>query len=107
MKTKHKTIRTALFGFGTVAILAVVFGANGCASNNAGSTTQPALASSGPPSRSGQQLLDDNCSRCHNTRPPEEYSDQQWAAIVMHMRLRADLTGNEQRKITAFLQASN
>jgi hypothetical protein len=56
---------------------------------------------------SGAQLWADNCSRCHNIRPLQSYSDAQWEAVVMHMRLRADLTGPEQRKITAFLQASN
>ena len=60
-----------------------------------------------PPDRSGVQLWSENCARCHNMRPPEEFSDAQWAAIVHHMRLRANLTGQEQRKITEFLQASN
>ena len=56
---------------------------------------------------SGAELWAANCSRCHNLRPPQSYSDAQWEAVVMHMRLRADLTGPEQRKITAFLQASH
>jgi mono/diheme cytochrome c family protein len=57
--------------------------------------------------QSGAQLWADNCSRCHNIRPPQSYSDAQWQAVVMHMRLRADLTGREQREITRFLQASH
>ena len=58
-------------------------------------------------SQSGAQLWAENCSRCHNIRSPQSYSDAQWQAVVMHMRLRADLTGPEQRKITEFLQASH
>ena len=58
-------------------------------------------------SESGAQLWAENCARCHNIRPPQSYSDAQWEAVVMHMRLRADLTGPEQRKITEFLQASH
>jgi len=60
-----------------------------------------------PPQKTGVQLWSENCSRCHNMRPPDEYNAAQWAVIVHHMRLRANLTGEEARKITAFLQASN
>ena len=47
------------------------------------------------------------CGQCHNFRPPSEYSDSQWVAAVLHMRLQVPLTGDEQRKILVFLQASN
>jgi nitrate/TMAO reductase-like tetraheme cytochrome c subunit len=53
------------------------------------------------------ELWGENCSRCHNIRPPNEFSGAQWAAIVHHMRFRANLTGEEEREITKFLQASN
>lgn len=70
--------------------------------------SQPTFAMFGPPpDRSGVQLWSENCSRCHNMRPPTEFSAAQWSTIVHHMRLRANLTGDEQRKITQFLQASN
>ena len=49
----------------------------------------------------------ENCNRCHNAPSPERYGNAQWAVIVHHMRVRANLTGDEQRKITEFLQASN
>lgn len=57
--------------------------------------------------KGGAQLWAENCSRCHNIRPPQSFSSAQWQAIAMHMRLRADLTGPETRKITEFLQASH
>lgn len=57
--------------------------------------------------RTGVQLWADNCNRCHNYRPGPSFSDTQWEAVVMHMRLRADLTGEEQRKITEFMKASH
>lgn len=65
------------------------------------STSPSAVASS------GAKLWADNCSRCHYVRPPGSYSDSQWETVVHHMRLRAHLTGPEQRAITAFLKASN
>ena len=72
----------------------------------AGQPTTAPVAASATAAPGGAQLWADNCSRCHNIRPPQSYSDAQWEAIVMHMRLRANLTGEEQRTITRFLQAS-
>ncbi len=47
------------------------------------------------------------CGQCHNLRPASEYNDAQWAAAMQHMRVRVPLTGQEQRDILAFLQASH
>jgi len=91
----------------------------GCKSSGTGSTGAAGSTASGtapgkvlgifppPPDISGAQLWADNCNRCHNAPPPERFSSAQWAVITHHMRLRADLTGEETRKITAFLQAGN
>lgn len=48
-----------------------------------------------------------NCGRCHELRNPTEFRDDLWKPIVTHMRVRAGLTGQQQRDILAFLQASN
>ena len=82
----------------------------GCGQSGAASSTTSAdehNVAQASSSQSGAQLWAENCSRCHNIRPPQSYSDAQWQAVVMHMRLRADLSGPEQRKITEFLQASH
>lgn len=55
---------------------------------------------------SGEELWSNNCLRCHNIRPPTMYSDTQWDVIVHHMRLRANITGQEQRAIVAFLKSA-
>jgi mono/diheme cytochrome c family protein len=55
----------------------------------------------------GGRLWGRTCGECHNLRPPSEYSDAQWAVAVHHMRIRVPLTGQQQREILAFLQASN
>jgi hypothetical protein len=60
-----------------------------------------------PETKGGAELWAENCNRCHNARPPEYYSDAQWDTIVHHMRLRANLTGEEARTIATFLKASN
>lgn len=48
-----------------------------------------------------------NCGRCHEMRSPTEFRDDIWKPIMAHMRLRAGLTGGQQRDVLAFLQASN
>ena len=57
--------------------------------------------------KAGSELWAENCARCHNLRPPEYYSDAQWDTVVHHMRLRANLTGQEAKAIATFLKASN
>ena len=54
----------------------------------------------------GAELWSNNCMRCHNIRPPTMYSDAQWDVIVHHMRLRANITGQEQRAIVEFLKSA-
>ncbi len=55
---------------------------------------------------SGEELWSNNCVRCHNIRPPTMYGNAQWDVIVHHMRLRANITGQEQRAIVEFLKSS-
>ncbi len=69
------------------------------------STTPPIFAADA--NKSGAQLWAETCMRCHNMRSPDEFSDAQWSVITEHMRLRANLTGEEQRKILAFLKSAN
>src|SRR4029453_2903760 len=55
---------------------------------------------------SGEELWSNNCLRCHNIRPPTMYSGAQWDVIVHHMRIRANITGQEQRAIVEFLKSA-
>jgi len=54
----------------------------------------------------GEQIWSNNCRRCHNIQPATMYSDAQWDVIVHHMRVRANLTGADQRAIVEFLKSS-
>ena len=80
----------------------------GCGQNAQNSSQPPATQVSffSAQDKPGAQLWADNCSRCHNIRPPQSFSDTQWETIVHHMRFRANLTGVEARKIAEFLKAS-
>ncbi len=55
----------------------------------------------------GAQTWANNCARCHNMRNPKELRDDQWRAVVSHMRVRGNLTGKEARDVLVFLQGSN
>jgi len=55
----------------------------------------------------GQELWSNNCQRCHNLQSPAMYSPAQWDIIVHHMRVRANLTGADQRAIAEFLKSSS
>lgn len=55
----------------------------------------------------GAKAWANNCGNCHNLRPAKDLRDDQWRAVISHMRVRADLTGQEARDILAFLQANN
>ena len=103
MKTRRIWIFAGLVG--TALVVGCADQNKTASSDKASPATAPVMASSA--GAGGAQLWADNCSRCHNIRPPQSYSDTQWEAVVMHMRLRANLTGTEQREITRFLQASH
>jgi mono/diheme cytochrome c family protein len=68
---------------------------------------RPAASTVSSPLVVGGTMWSQRCGQCHNLRPASEYSDAQWAVAMHHMRVRVPLTGEEQRKILAFLQASN
>jgi hypothetical protein len=55
----------------------------------------------------GAQIWADNCIRCHNFRSPRSFTDRKWEVIMMHMRVRAGLTGEEARQVLKFIQAAN
>jgi hypothetical protein len=75
---------------------------NGKTSNGSSS----AVSSDSYMGLSGEELWSNNCLRCHNIRPPTMYSNAQWDVIVHHMRLRANITGQEQRAIVEFLKSA-
>jgi mono/diheme cytochrome c family protein len=70
------------------------------------SYSETGVVSNGDVNR-GAGAWSNNCARCHEMRSPTEFRDDLWKPIVTHMRVRAGLTGQQQRDILAFLQASN
>jgi mono/diheme cytochrome c family protein len=87
----------------TFALVAGAFLIAGCASPPAAPAGR-VQNESGP---SGARLWAQNCTRCHNSRPPSDYSGAHWEVAMLHMRVRANLTAEEHRKILEFLQTGN
>ena len=52
----------------------------------------------------GAELYAVNCNRCHEERFPKEFTAVQWTTLMLHMRVRANLTASESKKILKYLQ---
>jgi cytochrome c5 len=76
------------------------------ANRKAANNSSTAVSSDSYMGLSGEELWSNNCQRCHNIRPPTMYTNAQWDVIVHHMRLRANITGQEQRAIVEFLKSA-
>lgn len=72
----------------------------------AGESNNP-LTSDSSTRLSGDELWSMNCQRCHNMRSPAMHSPAQWDVIVHHMRVRANITGADQRAIADFLRSAS
>jgi len=97
-----------LGAFAATCSLAAIVGCQATATTaTAGATTIPAgTAPAVVSGKSGAQIWSENCGRCHNIRSPSSYNAVQWEVAVHDMRVRANLTGEEQRKVTEFLKAA-
>ena len=83
---------------------AVVTWLIGCAANTQSGEVATGTAPSAA-EKSGAQLWAENCVRCHNIRSPSNYSPAQWEVVMTHMRVRANLTAEEHKKILEFLKS--
>ncbi len=108
MKTKNAS-PVALVALLTISTIGIILA--GCASSGTKATSAPADKPASTPTvasaKGAAQLWSENCSRCHNIRSPNSYSDAQWDVAMMHMRIRANLTAEEHKKILEFLKSAN
>ena len=63
-------------------------------------TASPALSTENQ-QRSGEQIFMENCSRCH--KPPVTIPPRITGTIVMHMRVRAKLSREDERALLRYL----
>lgn len=56
----------------------------------------------------GKKAWTENCARCHEMRDPKDLTDREWPAVIRHMRIRAGLTGQEERDmLELFIKGNN
>lgn len=79
----------------TIFVLSANLLINGCAPTKAISE------------KSGAQLWGENCNRCHNAPSMDQYTAEHWDIIGSHMKIRANVTDNEIKKIIEFLQGKS
>jgi mono/diheme cytochrome c family protein len=80
----------------------------GCASPESKSDSKiKSAAEPASGSVAGAQMWAQNCGHCHNIRSPSSYSDAQWDVVMLHMRIRANLTPKEHQAILAFLKSAH
>ncbi len=101
-------LKTKMFAAGA-ALAQIGFVLAGCSTpgdakkaDAAAATQKPTAAAQG-----GATLWAQNCMHCHNIRSPDSYSDAQWDVAMLHMRVRANLTAEEHKKILAFLKSAH
>lgn len=76
------------------------------AKESATSEAQAQEASDAAAIARGAQGWANTCARCHNSRNPKEFSNEQWQTIMMHMQNRAGISGQQTRDILKFIQGS-
>ena len=88
------------------AVLALCYAlaAGACASKQADSSASRTPESAVP---AGAKLWASRCLQCHVVRAPGSYSDNEWVAIMLHMRVRANMVPAEQEAILRFLKTAN
>ena len=105
-KTKIQRIAVGSL-FGLFAITLLVAGCRTSHTEHAEAAKPGAVAQVASSGKGGAQLWAENCIRCHNIRSPSIYSDAEWDVAMHHMRIRANLTAEEHKKILEFLKSAN
>ena len=110
MKSKTNLSLIAAFSIVFTAISLIT---TGCKTSSPRAETGSAKSVTSPAEKNqvakqgGAQLWAQNCGHCHNIRSPNSYSDAQWDVVMLHMRVRANLTADEHTKILAFLKSAH
>ena len=109
MKQKITWLLAAMSSIGLATFTLLIIG---CSTVNpkggeAVTTDKSSVASASLAQKGGAEVWAQNCGHCHNIRSPSSYSDAQWEVIMLHMRVRANLTADEHKKILAFLKSAH
>ncbi len=104
MKYFYKLIPIGVIGAG-FALATTTFADTGTPAPKS-AATHSAASTSGHRARDGATLYQTDCARCHTERYPTERTSAQWKTILLHMRTRAQIPGEDARAILKYLQDS-
>jgi cytochrome c5 len=96
--------RRSLYGTAVLIAVLAIGGWIGGEKVFAGTTTDaqaPTPASQKPALKNGEQVFMENCSRCH--KPPMTISPRITGTVVMHMRVRAKLSRQDEQALLRYL----
>jgi cytochrome c5 len=97
------TLKRISFGFLLLVAMPVLSqtGNISTAPANSGQQQAKSKAAQVAQKRDGQQVFEQNCSRCHN--PPQSFSPSISGTVARHMRVRAGLSKEDEQAILRFL----
>ena len=95
--------RTRAFRVAFIILLLAVFTAvaKNAASQQQAAAPKPAAKAATNESEEGEKRFETNCGRCH--RPPENLSPGEARTVLRQMRVRANLTAEDERLILKYL----
>lgn len=96
-------LKSIYAGFLLLAVVPVLSQTGSDRTAAAGGGQQPAKSNAVQVAqkRDGQQVFEQNCSRCHNA--PQGFSPSINVAVARHMRVRAGLSKEDEQAILRFL----
>src|SRR6266536_472658 len=106
----NRKICKSFIGIVVVVLAGLGFTLAGCSSPTAATGTsrsKDTAQKDATVGQSGAQLWAQTCGHCHYIRSPSSYSDAQWDVVMLHMRVRANLTAEEHKQILAFLKSAH
>jgi cytochrome c5 len=62
---------------------------------------QPVKAASSAEDQAGERKFQQNCNRCHNA--PQELGPRVTGAVLLHMRVRASLSADDEKAILRYM----
>ena len=54
----------------------------------------------------GQLVFNAKCNKCHQYKPPSDFTDLRWVQIVQVMAIKANLTETEKTNLLAYVRAN-
>jgi cytochrome c5 len=95
--------RTRVFRVAFIILLLAIFTAvaKNAASQQQAAAPKPAAKAATNESEEGEKRFETNCGRCH--RPPENLSPGEARTVLRQMRVRANLTAEDERLILKYL----